>query len=322
MAGNLKNPIQLWQELKQRKVVRSMTVYIAGAFAILQAIDMIFPRVGLPAWSETLVIIFLAVGLVAVIILTWIYDITPEGIKRTSHEEQSDDEGKPQVEYVITGRESTMSQSREVLKSFENVLYAENARQSGKKGRIYSYSSAVVIFSVLVLFTFSSANTVPFQKRDWIVITDFENLTQNPVFDKSLYTAFTLTASQSRYINILPRSRMLEAMARMKISNQESVDDITGREISVREGIDLYVVPSISEVGTRYVIAAKIMDSKSGNLLQSEVAYAKNQDEILGRLDMLSKRLRRHLGESRYNIAGQDKPLSKVTTSSLEALKI
>ena len=115
---------------------------------------------------------------------------------------------------------------------------------------------------------------------------------------------------------------MLETMARMKIMDRESVDDETGREIAVREGIDIYIVPSISEVGNKYVIGVKIMDSKSGDLLRSEVIYAENQDEILGKLDLLSKRLRRHLGESRYKIASQDKPLKKVTTSSLEALKL
>jgi hypothetical protein len=83
MAGNLKDPVRLWQELKQRKVVRAMTVYIAGAFALLQAVDMIFPRIGLPSWTITLVIILLAAGLFVVVILTWIYDITPEGIKST-----------------------------------------------------------------------------------------------------------------------------------------------------------------------------------------------------------------------------------------------
>jgi predicted HNH restriction endonuclease len=143
----------------------------------------------------------LAVGLVVVIVLTWVYDITPEGIKRTNDQEQGVVEKKPAVEYVVTGWKSTMSQSRDELNSYANELYAENERQSRKKGRIYNYSSAVVMIAVLVLFTFSSANTVPFEKRDWILITDFENLTQNPVFDKSLYTAFTLTTSQSRYIN-------------------------------------------------------------------------------------------------------------------------
>jgi tetratricopeptide (TPR) repeat protein len=322
MAANLKDPVQFWEELKQRKVVRAITVYIAGAFALLQAVDMIFPRVGLPSWSETLVMILLAAGFIVVIILTWIYDITPEGIKRTNDREQADDESKPELEYVVTGWKSSMSQSHEELISYNNKLFEEKVNQDKRKNRFYSYSSVVVILAVVVLFTFSSANTVPFERRDWIVITDFENLTENPVFDKSLYTAFTLTASQSRYINILPRSRMLETMTRMKINGREYVDDKTGREIAVREGIDVYIVPSISEIGSKYVIAAKIIESKSGNLLRSEVIYANNQDEILEKLDMLSKRLRRNLGESRYNIAGQDKPLKKVTTSSLEALKI
>lgn len=322
MVGNLKDPIQFWHELKQRKVVRAMTVYIAGAFALLQAVDMIFPRIGMPSWSETLIIILLAAGLVVVIVLTWIYDITPEGIKRTKNQEQAVVADKPDVEYVVTSWKSTMSQSREVLDSYGNVLYAESLKQSRKKGRIYSYSSAVVIVAVLVLFTFSSANTVPFAKRDWVVITDFENLTNDPVFDKSLYTAFSLTANQSRYINVFPRSRMLETLARMQHNINDLVDDKTGREIAAREGIDIYIVPSISEVGNKYSIAAKIMDTKSGNILRSELLKTENKDEILSKLDELSKKVRRNLGESRYKIASQDKPLKKVTTSSLEALKI
>jgi len=322
MAGRLKDPVQFWQELKQRKVVRAMTVYIAGAFALLQAVDMISPRIGLPSWSETLVMIILAAGLVVVIVLTWIYDITPEGIKRTNDREQADDESKPEVEYVVTGWKSSMSQSREELISYNNGLLVEKVSQDKKKNRIYSYSSVVVILAVVVLFTFSSANTVPFEKRDWVVITDFENLTNDPVFDKSLYTAFSLTANQSRYINVFPRSRMLETLKRMNLKPDNPIDEKTGREIAAREGIDIYIVPSISEVGIRYVIAAKIMDSESGNILRSEVLKAENKDEILSKLDMLSKKIRRNLGESRYNIAGQDKPLKKVTTSSLEALKI
>ena len=322
MAEYLKDPVQFWQELKQRKVVRAATVYTAGAFALLQAADMIFPRIGLPSWTVTLIMILLAAGLVVVILLTWIYEITPEGLKRTKYPEERGIEDKPEMEYVVEGWESTMSQSREELKSYNNVLYSESARNSVKKGRIYSYSSAVVISAVLVLFTFSSANTVPFAKRDWVVITDFENLTSDPVFDKSLYTAFTLTANQSRYINVFPRLRMLETLTRMQRNINDPVDDKTGREIAAREGIDLYIVPSISEVGNKYAIAAKIIDTRSGNILRSELLKAENKDEILSRLDVLSKKVRRNLGESRYRIASQDKPLKKVTTSSLEALKI
>ncbi len=68
-------------------------------------------------------------------------------------------------------------------------------------------------------------------------------------------------------------------------------------------------------------LTVRILEAKTGAIYRSEVLYAKSQDEIIGKLDHLSKKIRRNLGESRYKISGQDKPLSKVTTSSLDALK-
>ncbi|MCJ7446508.1 MAG: hypothetical protein MUO72_02325 [Bacteroidales bacterium] len=198
----------------------------------------------------------------------------------------------------------------------------EKAIKAKKKKWIYSLSSSVVvILAVVAIFLFSSGSSLPFSKRDWVIITDFENLTENPVFDKSLYTAFSISTSQSRYINVFPRSRMLEALARMEIKDRTFVDEKTGREMAEREGINLYIVPSISEVGNRYAIAAKILETKSGNLLRSEILYAETQNDILSGMDKLCKKIRQELGESRYNIAKQDKPLATATTSSLEALK-
>jgi tetratricopeptide (TPR) repeat protein len=198
------------------------------------------------------------------------------------------------------------------------------ARQlSGKKKKIiYASSSFLIILAFIALILFSSGSTLPFFKRDWVVITDFENLTGNPVFDKSLYTAFTIATNQSRYINVFPRSRMIETLKRMKINETEYIDDKAGREIAEREGSNIYIVPGISEIGTRYAITAKIMDTKSGNLLRSEALSADTQDDILRNLDRLSKKIRRTLGESRYSISVQDIPLQKATTSSLEALKL
>jgi tetratricopeptide (TPR) repeat protein len=322
MTGKPLNPVHFWNELKQRRVVRAITVYIAGAFALLEAADMIFPNLGLPAWCMTFLLVIVATGLILVITLTWIFDITPEGIKRTGRPMNINSEDRSEIEYHLRGsgpEESNLNQ-RGVNYNYE--ILTEKIRVSRKKSRIYNYSSVIVIAGVIVLFTFSSANTLPFAKRNWIVITDFDNQTGNKVFDKSLYTAFTLATSQSRYINILPRSRMLETMGRMEIKDQDIIDDETGREIAIREGIDIFVIPSISQVGTKYAIGARIVDSGTGNFLRTEVVYAEKEDEILNKIDALSRKIRRSFGESRYNIAVQDKPLRQVTTSSLEALKL
>jgi len=72
-----------WNELKRRKVIKAVFVYVAVAWAILEAADTIFPRLGLPDWTVTFVLILLIIFFILVVVLTWVYDITPEGIKVT-----------------------------------------------------------------------------------------------------------------------------------------------------------------------------------------------------------------------------------------------
>ncbi|MCX6254662.1 MAG: tetratricopeptide repeat protein, partial [Bacteroidia bacterium] len=215
--------------------------------------------------------------------------------------------------------------AEEMIKSGKKIKTDESRSHLSKRLLFFRRSSLFflpILFILLaILIIFSSGSTLPFSKRDWIIITDFDNQTGNPVFDKSLYTAFTLATNQSSYINVFPRSRMIESLTRMQVKDRSIIDDKTGKEIAIREGIILYVVPGISQVGTRYVITAKIMEAKTDNLLRSEIFYAETLDHILSKLDQLSRKLRRDLGESRYKVARQDKPLSRVTTSSLEALK-
>ena len=51
-----------WQELKRRNVLRSLAVYAGTAFIILEAADIIFPRLGLPDRSIDVVLYLLILG--------------------------------------------------------------------------------------------------------------------------------------------------------------------------------------------------------------------------------------------------------------------
>ncbi len=70
---------QFWQELKRRKVTRVITVYAAAAFVILELTDIVAPSLGLPDWTLNFIIILLCVGFIISAIVSWIYDIHPEG---------------------------------------------------------------------------------------------------------------------------------------------------------------------------------------------------------------------------------------------------
>lgn len=203
---------------------------------------------------------------------------------------------------------------------------AENLAQGQRKSLIArllrTITPILIIIAVaIIIFIAYGSTTIPFTERDWIVITDFENLTDETIFDHSLNTAFTLSINQSRYLNVLTRKRMIETLKRMKKGNITKIDEETGNEIAIREGVEIVIVPTISKVGTQYILTAKILDANTADILKSEVLYAEDEDEILDKLDKLSKKIRRSLGESINMISDQSKPLKKVTTSSLQALK-
>ncbi len=70
---------QFFQELKRRKVVRVITVYAAAAFVILELMSIVVEPLQLPGWTLSMVIVLLVIGFVIAVILSWIYDVRPEG---------------------------------------------------------------------------------------------------------------------------------------------------------------------------------------------------------------------------------------------------
>lgn len=71
----------LWYELKHRNVFRVAAGYSVAAWVVIEVSSVILPRLLLPEWSVTLVIVLLFMGLPVALVLAWVYDITPSGIK-------------------------------------------------------------------------------------------------------------------------------------------------------------------------------------------------------------------------------------------------
>jgi len=70
-------------ELKRRKVYHVAGVYVVVAFALWEGADIAFPRLGLPDWTVTLVLVLTLLGLPVALILAWAYEIKPEEPKET-----------------------------------------------------------------------------------------------------------------------------------------------------------------------------------------------------------------------------------------------
>src|SRR5262245_61921496 len=71
-------------ELKRRKVYRVAAAYAVISWLLIQAASIFLPTFDAPPCVMKAVIVFLALGFVVSAILSWVFDITPQGIKRTA----------------------------------------------------------------------------------------------------------------------------------------------------------------------------------------------------------------------------------------------
>lgn len=70
-------------ELKRRNVIKSTIAYLVVSWILLQIFTVLLPIVNAPDWVLKTLTLILAIGLPIWIIISWVYDITPEGIEKT-----------------------------------------------------------------------------------------------------------------------------------------------------------------------------------------------------------------------------------------------
>jgi len=74
----------LFAELKKRKVVQVAAIYGVVAWGVTEIVVTIVEQLFLPTWVSTLAVIAFVVGFPIAMFLSWTFDITPDGIQRTS----------------------------------------------------------------------------------------------------------------------------------------------------------------------------------------------------------------------------------------------
>lgn len=74
-------------ELKRRHVWRAAIAYAAATFVILQAAEIVLPAFDAPDWILRVTVVVTLLGFPVVLALAWVYEITPQGIRRTREAE-------------------------------------------------------------------------------------------------------------------------------------------------------------------------------------------------------------------------------------------
>lgn len=74
--------MSFFEELKRRNVVKVAVLYVIASWLVLQVVDVLSSLLPVPDWTGSLVFILLVAGFLPVLIFSWVYELTPEGLKR------------------------------------------------------------------------------------------------------------------------------------------------------------------------------------------------------------------------------------------------
>jgi adenylate cyclase len=81
------NARKFFSELKRRKVYRVAAAYAVLGWLLIQVVTQTFPFLEIPTWTIRLVIVLVVLGFPLAVVLSWLFDLTPEGIQRTNEAE-------------------------------------------------------------------------------------------------------------------------------------------------------------------------------------------------------------------------------------------
>src|SRR5260370_8587173 len=129
-------------ELKRRNVYKVAIAYIVGGWALSEGISRVFRVFDVTNARSGLIVILIMAGLRVALVLSWMFEITPEGIKRTATADAMPASAKPKkylwLYIVIIG--SAVSIGLFLLGRYTALDTASPARTSNKSIAVLPFS--------------------------------------------------------------------------------------------------------------------------------------------------------------------------------------
>lgn len=197
-----------------------------------------------------------------------------------------------------------------------------SGRQTRKQFRKWILAAGIIaVLLVSAFLLVRSRSKPPLTETDLILISDFANATNDPVFDDTLKQAVSVQLSQSPFLNILSDAKIFATLRLMMQPVDTKLTPDIAQDVCQRAGAKAYIAGSIASLGKEYVIGLNAVNCQTGDILAQEQVSADGKDRVLQSLGQATASLRQKLGESLASIQKFDTPIDEATTPSLEALK-
>ncbi len=270
---------RFWSELKRRKVIKAATLYAATAFIIMEAGDIMLPRLGLPDWTVTFLVVLLIVGFPISLIFSWIFDFTSKGIEKTDS-----------IEADLKYEEK--SQKNQRLFTFSNLVIA----------------ILLVVVCILIypkLFNKDQFEDIRDEKgKISVAVMPFENLTGdslNNVWQGGIQNLLISALSSSNELQVRRYQTMTNIMAQKKNVIQASVSTSFAGELARDLETKTYILGKMMKAGNRIRINAQLVNADNEEIYKTYQVDCTNEEAIFAVSDSLGGIIRNFLEIKKYS---------------------
>jgi tetratricopeptide (TPR) repeat protein len=262
------NPIKLirfWQELKRRKTGKVIVAYAATSFILLQLADILTPALLLPEWTTRLITLILIIGFPIAVIFSWVFDLTPEGIKKTESIEVSESK-----KIVTTPAKRIFRTSNIIIAALIIVVGILAYPKIFKRDTLERLRSSGERISVAVM---------PFQ--------NMTNDTTKNFWQEMIQDNLINTLTNSEELKVRQTESIITLLQNNNVTNYALITPSIASSVSQKLDANIFVRGSINQTGTLIRLNAKLIDSKTEDIIKS---FQKDgtEENILALTDTLS----------------------------------
>src|SRR6202045_439481 len=242
-------------ELKRRNVYKVAVAYAVVSWLLIQVATQVFPFFEIPNWAVRLVVLLLILGFPVALILSWAFEITPEGIKRESeigpNESITRHTGRKIVGITV------------VLAIIAAGMLAFQLLRSGSAAKPASSSTIAPT---------SNTDAAPPEKS--IAVLPFDNLSD----DKS--NAYFAEGIQDEILTRLSKIAALKVISRTSTQKYKSAPDNL-REVGKQLGVANLLEGSVQKIANAVHVNVQLIRVATDEHLWAE-SYNRKLDDVFG----------------------------------------
>jgi len=259
--------LSLFAELKRRNVLRVAIAYLAVTWLLIQVVETLFPIYGLSDDAIRLVVTILAVGFIPALVISWVFELTPAGLKRDAEVDHSD--------------ESTV----EASKRFDRIILVVLALALGYftfDKFVLDPARDVELVEQATKTAVARARIGSFGKKS-IAVLPFVNMSSDPE------QAFFSDGIAEELLNLLAKIPQLRVTSRSSAFAFRG-DDVNIPEVAKKLNVAHVLEGSVRKAGNQVRITVQLIEAHTDTHLWS-ATYDRPLDDIFAIQDEVAARV-------------------------------